>query len=57
MFGLFKKDPMKDLQKKYKALMEESYRLSTTDRKASDLKRQEADEVAKEMDALRAKQG
>lgn len=48
---------MKDLQKKYKALMEESYRLSTTDRKASDLKRQEADEVAKEMDALRAKQG
>jgi hypothetical protein len=57
MFGLFKKDPMKDLQKKYKALMEESYRLSTSDRKASDLKRQEADEVAKEMDALRAKQG
>lgn len=55
MFGFFKKDPVKKLQKKYKDLMEESYRLSTTDRKASDLKRAEAEEVLKEIDALQKK--
>ncbi|MGB1120896.1 MAG: Lacal_2735 family protein [Saprospiraceae bacterium] len=55
MFGLFKKDPVKKLQKKYKDLMEESYRLSTTDRKASDLKRAEAEEVIKEIEALQKK--
>lgn len=55
MFGLFKKDPVKKLRKKYKDLMEESYRLSTTDRKASDLKRAEAEEVIKEIEALQKK--
>ena len=55
MFGLFKKDPVKKLQKKYKELMEESYRLSTTDRKASDLKRAEAEEIIKEIEALQKK--
>ena len=52
MFGLFKKDPLKKLQKKYKDLLEESFRLSTIDRKASDLKRAEAEEVMKEIEAL-----
>jgi len=53
MFGLFKKDEKKTLQKKYEQLMEESYRLSTTDRKASDAKRAEAEEVGKQLDLLR----
>jgi len=46
MFGLFKKDEKKELQKKYEKLMEESYKLSTTDRRASDMKRAEADKIA-----------
>ena len=52
MFGLFKKDPRKQLEKKYKALMEESYQLSTVDRRKSDLKRAEAEEVLKELDSI-----
>ena len=52
MFGIFKKDPRKALQKQYKSLMEESYRLSTVDRMQSDLKRAEAEEVLKKMDEL-----
>lgn len=55
MFGLFKKDPIKKLEKQYKALMEASYNLSTTDRKASDLKRAEAEEVLKEIEKLQEK--
>ncbi len=53
MFGLFKKKSKKDvLNKKYEKLMEEAYRLSKTDRKASDLKRSEAEDILKEIDAL-----
>ena len=53
MFGLFKKKSKKDiLNKQYKKLMEESYQLSHTDRKTSDLKRAEAEEILKEIDAL-----
>lgn len=53
MFGLFKKKSPKDkLNEKYEKLMEESFRLSKTDRKASDLKRAEAEEVMKELEAL-----
>jgi len=53
MFSLFKKKSPKDkLSKKYKTLMEESHRLSTTDRKASDLKRMEAEEVLKQIEAM-----
>lgn len=54
MFGLFRNsanDP-KALQKRYQKLMDESYKLSHTDRKASDLKRAEAEEVLKQMEAL-----
>ena len=52
MFGLFKKDKKKELQKKYEQLMKESYNLSTTNRKASDQKRMEADKVADEIAKL-----
>lgn len=53
MFGLFKsKDPKKKLEKKYKELLEESYRLSSTDRKASDAKQAEAEDVLKEIEGL-----
>jgi hypothetical protein len=40
------------LQEKYNQLMEESYRLSHINRKKSDLKRGEAEEVGKQLDEL-----
>jgi hypothetical protein len=44
MFGLFKKkDPRDQIMKRYKDLLAESHRLSTVDRRASDLKRAEAE--------------
>jgi len=52
MFGLFKKDKKKELQKKYERLLKESFDLSTTDRQASDKKRAEADQVADEIAKL-----
>jgi hypothetical protein len=53
MFGFFKKTtPAEKLQKKYNELMEESHRLSKTDRKAADEKFAEAEAVAKEIEAL-----
>jgi hypothetical protein len=55
MFGLFKKDPIKKLQKQYSELMEASYNLSTTDRKASDLKRAEAETVMMQIEELQKK--
>lgn len=55
MFGLFKKkDPIDELSKKYKKLLEESYQLSTTNRSASDIKRGEAERVMDEIEKLRA---
>lgn len=54
MFGLFKKKtPLEKLQEKYNKLTEEAFRLSKTDRKASDAKQAEAAEVLKEMDDLK----
>jgi thiamine biosynthesis lipoprotein ApbE len=53
MFGLFKKkDKKAELQKKYEALLKEAFDLSSTDRKASDIKQAEAEAVAKEIEAL-----
>ena len=44
MFNLFKKkDPREQVIKKYRDLLEDAHRLSTTDRRASDLKRAEAE--------------
>ncbi len=56
MFGLFKKkDPIEQLQNKYKQLLEESYKLSHVDRKKADLKAAEADAVLKEIENLKSK--
>ena len=53
MFGLFKKkDPRAKLEERYRDLLAESYRLSTLDRRASDLKRAEAEEVLQALEAL-----
>lgn len=53
MFNLFKKTTERErLEKTYRKLLEESFRLSTIDRKASDLKRAEAEDVLKRMEAL-----
>ena len=52
MFGLFNKNPKAKLEKKYKALMEESFNLSKTNRTASDAKRAEAEEILKEIEKM-----
>ena len=50
MFGLFKKkNPIDKLQAGYKKLQEEAFILSKTDRKASDSKTAEAEEVMKQI--------
>lgn len=54
MFGLFKKKtPLEQLEQRYKKLLEEAFILSKSNRAASDLKYQEAEEIAHQMDALR----
>jgi hypothetical protein len=51
MFGPFKKkDPREEIMKRDKAMLAESHRLSTVDRKASDLKRAEAEALLDELD-------
>lgn len=53
MFGFFKKaSPLEKLQKKYQDAIEESFKLSKIDRKASDKKQSEAEDILKEIDAL-----
>jgi hypothetical protein len=53
MFGLFKKKSEKEkLQDNYAKLMAEAHKLSTTNRKLSDEKVAEAEEVMKQIDAL-----
>ena len=57
MFGLFKKKTeLEKLQEKYKKLLAESHSLSQRDRKAGDMKMAEAEEVAKQIDELKAQQ-
>lgn len=53
MFSIFKKDPIKALEKEYKKLMEDSFNLSKTDRQASDAKREEAEQVAAKIENLK----
>lgn len=54
MFGLFKKKPKVEiLNDRYKKLLEEAFKLSTTNRKESDSKYAEADAVLKEIDQLK----
>ncbi len=57
MFGLFKKtDNIEKLQKKYEKLMSDWHKLSTTNRAESDKKYAEAEEVLKQIEALKANQ-
>lgn len=49
MFGKSSSDKQ-TLERKYQQLMEESYRLSHSNRKLSDLKRGEAEEIGKLLD-------
>ena len=56
MFGLFKKKSKKELLlTKYKKLNEEAYKLSHHNRKASDIKLKEANDVLQEINALEKK--
>jgi ElaB/YqjD/DUF883 family membrane-anchored ribosome-binding protein len=56
MFGLFKKKSEVDkLYDKYEKLMAESHKLSTSDRKASDIKRAEAEDLLKKIKELETK--
>lgn len=55
MFGFFKKkSKAKKLRNKYKALIKEAYELSHINRKASDLKNKEAEDLWKEIERLEA---
>jgi len=53
MFGIFKKKSEKEvLNSKYKKLLEEAYKLSTSNRKESDSKYAEADKILKQIESL-----
>lgn len=53
MFGLFKKDPVKKLEKEYQKLMEEAMHIQRGgDIKAYSAKVAEAEEVLKKIEAL-----
>ena len=54
MFGIFKKkSKIEVLEKKYQNLLKESFKLSTINRKASDAKAVEADQVLMEIEDLK----
>ena len=54
MFGLFKKRSEKDkLYEQYQMLTKEAHRLSTTNRKLSDQKVYEAEEIMKKLEKLK----
>ncbi|HMN90107.1 MAG TPA: DUF6435 family protein [Saprospiraceae bacterium] len=58
MFGLFKKDPIKKLEAAYKKLMEEAMHLQRNgDLKSYARKIAEAEEIARQIEALRNAQG
>ncbi|MCG8327357.1 MAG: DUF6435 family protein [Chitinophagales bacterium] len=53
MFGLFKKDPVKKLEKQYSQLMEEAMHIQRSgDLKAYAAKIVEAEEIAKQIEQL-----
>lgn len=54
MFKIFG-DRKSKLEKRYKQLLEESFRLSTINRQQSDLKASEAEAVRKQLEALEGK--
>ena len=57
MFGLFKKKSEKEiLLKKYNTLTEEAYKLSHTDRTASDKKTKEANDILERIKTIESKE-
>jgi hypothetical protein len=52
MLGLFKKDPVKKLQKQHAALLADAYRMSSIDRTKSDALMAQAAEVESEIAQL-----
>lgn len=57
LFGLFKKKTEKEvLEVKYRRLLQQAYKLSTINRKASDEKTAEAEEIMKQIERLSGKQ-
>lgn len=55
MFGIFKKKTKEEkLYKKYMELLDEARKLSNSNRRLSDAKLMEAEEVLKQMDSQRA---
>ena len=53
MFGIFKKkSEVEKLNEKYQKLMQEAFELSKTDRKASDEKTAEANEILRKIDEV-----
>jgi hypothetical protein len=53
MFGLFKKkSEVEKLEEKYEKLLKEAHTLSTVNRKESDMKQAEANEILKQIEAL-----
>jgi hypothetical protein len=53
MFGLFKKkSEIEKLSDKYKVLLKEAHKLSTSNRKLSDAKTAEADKTLKQIEQL-----
>jgi len=52
MFGLFKKSEAEKLEAQYANLLQEAHSLSTTNRKLSDQKVFEAEEVMKQLEKL-----
>ena len=55
MFGLFS-DKKAKLKKKYQRLLQESYDLSHSNRKLSDQKAAEAEEIKEQIESLEAKE-
>lgn len=53
MFGIFRNNPAKKLEKKYDRLMEEAYRLSRSNRKLADQKYAEAEEIMQKLVLLK----
>lgn len=53
MFGLFKKKSQEDkLRERYEKLMSEAHALSNSNRKASETKMKEADDVMQQLESL-----
>ncbi|MCH2200250.1 MAG: Lacal_2735 family protein [Flavobacteriales bacterium] len=54
MFGLFKNDPVKKLEKEHKRLLDEAFRMSKVDRTKSDELTAKAAQIEEEIMKLRS---